>query len=277
MKIESKLALSVLTFAVLFLGAVEASAQQRPLRMMEAAQMKRGWGPEQATGAPDTPNAGDIQTAWASLRPDAGLEWLQLGFLRPVEIAEIRIRETFNPGAVCKVVALVENGPEQILWEGQDPTESAPADFVVQPKTRVTTNRIKIYLQTTRRAGWNEIDAVELLGADGTRQWASSASASSTFAEQTDAGNQGTRYNAQPPRWQGLRSAQTGEQSPYAGLVGQSAKVYLEGGQSIEGVFCGSDSLFVVLQQSSGNKKILVNKARVLYIEIDDASPPRHP
>jgi hypothetical protein len=244
---------------------VPSAKQGRP--EVAATQPKRGWGPEQATGAPDTRRAGDLQTAWASLQPDAGLEWLQLEYQRPVEIAEVRIRETFNPGAVSKVVALVENGQERVLWEGQDPTDSAPADFVVRPKIRATTNRVKIYLQTTRRPGWNEIDAVELIGADGSRQWASSASASSTFAESNPYANGSTW--ARSPGTMGrsyIRLEDT--QLRYETYLGKSAKVHLEGGQSLEGVFCGIDSQFVTLQQQQGNKTLLVNKARVAYIEI---------
>ncbi len=124
MKIESKLTFPVLVIAMLFpcvpLAFAQQAKQERPY--MGTPQPKRPWGPEQATGAPDTPNAGDLQTAWASLLPDAGLEWLQVGFQKSVAIAEVRIRETFNPGAVCKVVALDEKDREQILWEGQDAT-----------------------------------------------------------------------------------------------------------------------------------------------------------
>ena len=36
----------------------------------------RAWGPEQVVGPPDTHQAGDIQTAWASRQPDAGEDWL---------------------------------------------------------------------------------------------------------------------------------------------------------------------------------------------------------
>jgi hypothetical protein len=356
-------------------------------RAVSATQPKRPWGPEQATGAPDTPRAGDIPTAWASLQPNAGAEWLQLGYRSPVEIAEIRIRETYNPGAVSTVVALEnkeqvlwERGKstnsepahsvikpktrvtsnclklyvasaragsrtdavelvgtdgtrqqanyvwigdvnqdtwiahsmlfsfqrpveiaevriretiklkaldavvalvdeERVLWEGQDPTDSAPADFVVQPKIRVTANRVKIYLQTTRRHGWNEIDAVELIGADGTRQWASSASASSTFAEQPGVSNpyaSGPAWaTSGPTRRSSVRLEDT--QLPYETFLGQPAKVHLEGGQLLEGTFRGSDSQFVTLWQQQGNTTLLVNKARVVYIEIVGASPPGHP
>jgi hypothetical protein len=238
--------------AMLAVGAQGAQVTEQP---------KRAWGPEQATGAPDTPNAGDLPTAWAPLRPNAGVEWLQVGFQRPVEIAEVRIRETCNPGAVSKVVALVDNGQERVLWEGEDPTDTAPTDFVVKPKDRATANRIKIYLRTTRRSGWAEIDAVELVGADGSRQWASTASASSTYAE-PGAGDQRVMV------YQGRRLPLEQGQSPYGGLVGRPAKVYLDGGQSLDGVFRGSDSQFVILQQRPGNKTLLVNKSRVVYIEI---------
>ena len=39
-----------------------------------------------------------------------------------------------------------------------------------------------LHLDTTRVSGWNEIDAVELIGRDGSRQWATSAKASSSYA-----------------------------------------------------------------------------------------------
>ena len=47
----------------------------------------------------------------------------------------------------------------------------------------VNARSVKVYLDTSRVPGWNEIDAVELIGRDGSRQWARQASASSTYAE----------------------------------------------------------------------------------------------
>lgn len=127
--------------------------EQEEARRVAARMPKRQWGPEQATGAPDTHRAGDIPTAWATLQQNAGLEWLQVGFERAVNIAEVRIRETFNPGAVSKVVALLENKKEHLLWQGQDPTSEAPADFVVKSKGNVVAKSIRIYLDTTRKPG----------------------------------------------------------------------------------------------------------------------------
>jgi hypothetical protein len=47
----------------------------------------------------------------------------------------------------------------------------------------IVAQRVTVYLDTTRVTGWNEIDAVELVSRDGSRQWAKSASASSYYGE----------------------------------------------------------------------------------------------
>lgn len=148
---------------------------------------KRSWGPEQATGPPDTPSAGDLPTAWAALEPQAGVEWLKLDYAAVVNIAQVHVRETLNPGAVFKVTAIVAGGQEYTLWEGTENAGPAPFDSVFDVPGSIYAQSIKVYLDSTRVPGWNEIDAVELIGKDGSRQWASSASASSTYADRTSA------------------------------------------------------------------------------------------
>jgi hypothetical protein len=148
------------------------------------APPKRNWGPEQALGPPDTERDADAVTAWTSLEPDAGPEWLAVGFERVVEAAQVRIRESYNPGAITKVTTLV-NGAEVALWEGTSARGKAPRDFVVPVPKGIQANSIVVYQDTKRVSGWNEIDAVELVGRDGSRQWATSANASSSYADRT--------------------------------------------------------------------------------------------
>jgi hypothetical protein len=79
------------------------------------------------------------------------------------------------------------------LWQGVEPRLAAPADqYFAVPAGHIASS-IRVYLDTGKVPGWNEIDAVELIGRDGSRQWARGASASSTYAAQrgslTDAGN----------------------------------------------------------------------------------------
>jgi len=145
--------------------------------------VKRAWGPEQVAGAPDTFEAGDISTAWASREQDAGEEWLKLDYDNAVDIAEVRVRETYNPGAISKIAALLANGNEVVLWEGIEPQATAPVEMSFQVPSGVNARTVKVYLDTARVPGWNEIDAVELIGRDGSHQWAKQASASSTYAE----------------------------------------------------------------------------------------------
>ena len=75
-------------------------------------RVRRPWGPEQVIGPPDTLEAGDRSTAWASREPDAGAEWLQVGYEKEVEIAEVRVRETYNPGALILIAAVLADGSE---------------------------------------------------------------------------------------------------------------------------------------------------------------------
>jgi hypothetical protein len=144
---------------------------------------RRPWGPEQATGVPDTMQAGDYRTAWASLEADAGPEWLVVDFPKEVEVAQVRVRETLGPGTIFMVSAILADGSEKILWHGTEPAAEAPVEMEFNPSSKVRSRRIRIQLDTTVVKGWNEIDAVELVGTDGTRQWASGAWASSTYAD----------------------------------------------------------------------------------------------
>ena len=123
------------------------------------------WSAKQATGKPNTPAAGDFQTAWASQEPDAGEEWLELTYKIPVRPAIVRVCETFNPGAVVKLDAKDPNGAWCELWKGKDTTTDCPGwlDIPIS-KPAWPCRVIRITLDCTLVKGWNEIDAVELIG-----------------------------------------------------------------------------------------------------------------
>jgi hypothetical protein len=121
----------------------------------------------QATGATDTPTAGDVPTAWASAEPDAGVETLELTYEIPVRPSGLAIFESFNPGAITTIEAYdADNDEWVVLYEGEAaPTEETyrvfipeitPADFV--------TDQIRLTLDTAAVEGFNEIDAVQLFG-----------------------------------------------------------------------------------------------------------------
>jgi hypothetical protein len=142
-----------------------------------------GWGVDQVTGAPNTAGPGDISTAWASASQDDQKEWLVLEYDQSVVPVAVVVHETYNPGAVVKVSHYPRWGPEQILWEGADPTPSTAAIGVsrLPVSASVKTGRIKLYIDSPAVPGWNEIDAVGLELANGDVIWAESAEASSSF------------------------------------------------------------------------------------------------
>jgi hypothetical protein len=146
---------------------------------------RRSWGPEQATGAPDTREAGDLATAWASATPDGQEEWLLLEYAEAVVPAAVLVHETFNPGAVYRVTFFDAAGQEVEAWRRTDPTprEAGMGLSVIPAAANVATKRVKIYLSSPGVPGWNEIDAVGLLDRFGNVQWAVRAQASSTYAE----------------------------------------------------------------------------------------------
>ncbi len=143
------------------------------------------WDHGQATGAPDTTEAGDRPTAWAPRAPRSGEQWLQLGYEKSVELREINIHESYNSGAVSKVTAILPGGEEKTLWTGSAAPGGANEilETAVPVPPGVTTGQIKVYVDTNRVESWPEIDAVEVIGTDGSRQWAKNSSASSSYSE----------------------------------------------------------------------------------------------
>jgi hypothetical protein len=123
------------------------------------------WGAQQATGAPDTMECGDIQTAWASESSD-GVDWLEVTFATAVVPTEISVRETNSPGFVSRIEVRDEMGRYQTVWQGTPgAVEKCPRVLTV-PVSGVTirVNTVRINLDQRDGGDWNEIDAVELVG-----------------------------------------------------------------------------------------------------------------
>lgn len=182
------------------------------------------WSASQATGSPDVKQPGDSPRAWASAAADAGHEWLEVVFPESVVVAQVRIRENDAPGAVVRVVA---SDDDVVIWEGKDPTREPLTDLVVEPSSKVFTNRVRIELDTRKVPGWNEIDAVELVGTDGKRQWAASATASSTYGSWSG------------PVWT----------DPWAELQGRRVRVLTRSGTVLEGRLGKVDDSHLVLEE----------------------------
>ncbi len=125
------------------------------------------WAAEQATGEPDTPRCGDIQTAWASSGSDS-VDWLELQFDVPVFVTGVNIVQTFNSNQVTSVELIGDFGRSITIYE-QAPTQvDQPCPYIISipvEKTRATYSAVRITVdQSVLGLGWNEIDAVQLVG-----------------------------------------------------------------------------------------------------------------
>jgi len=231
----------------------EAVARERV--RLPAATTTAGYTAGQATGPPNVARAADDPASWTTRNPDGGLEWLKLEYEKAVPVAEVRIRESYNPGAISKVTARDENGETVVLWEGTDPTTKAPDDFVVTAEQNVTSRSIILYVDTKRKSGWNEIDAVELVGRDGTRQWANSATASSSYGSTRSLGYSIYGYGGY---WN------VGD--PLAQALGQKTSVHVDD-TVIDGQLKELGTTFLLIEGADGINRFFVNRTRISYIK----------
>jgi hypothetical protein len=155
-------------------------------KSLERARAKQGEIPDfdamQAAGAPNAEPNVDDPAAWASSRGDMGLQWLELSYRTPLRANRLRIFEVNSAGAIVEVQTVDSSGQRRTVWRGTDPT-IRPGVFDLRiDATPYRVARVRLILDTSRRPGWNEIDAVELVGPDG-RAWAASAVASSNYGD----------------------------------------------------------------------------------------------
>lgn len=118
---------------------------------------------ERALGAPDVyPRHADDPHAWAPDWSDLGPEWITVRFPRAVRASAVVVVETNAPGAIMRVD---DPAGGAVLWSGAThPSEDARALSFELPEPREL-DQVRVVLDTTRIAGWNEIDAIGLVPA----------------------------------------------------------------------------------------------------------------
>jgi len=125
------------------------------------------WSASQATGEPDTSRCGDYQTAWATAGSDT-VETLVLTYTFSVYVTSINIVQSFNPNQVSRVDLIGDFGRAYPVYEGQPIQVDQPCPYTLAipvDKTDTRFNSVRITVdQSVLGLGWNQIDAVELIG-----------------------------------------------------------------------------------------------------------------
>ncbi|MFN2236066.1 MAG: hypothetical protein ACK2U1_17715 [Anaerolineales bacterium] len=125
------------------------------------------WAAIQATDAPNTTRCGDYQTAWASAGSDT-VDTLVLTYTLSVHVTGINIVQSFNPNQVSKVELLGVFDRPTSVYDAQPNQVDQPCPYILSipvEKTDTQFNKIRITVdQSILGLGWNQIDAVELVG-----------------------------------------------------------------------------------------------------------------
>lgn len=189
--------LTELFHAVELQGQVLSDQSTARVRLLDefhtAEPSAAAWSVTQAVGPPNTFVIGDVSTAWASKTPDGQGEWLLLTYDAPVDVSAVLVHETFNPGAVSRVDAILPDDQVIVLWSGEPKAIAAdsPRLFFCKPKTTVKTAKIRVTIASDVVSGWNEIDAVGVLDSEGKVHWAKEATASSSYSDGGSTGAMG--------------------------------------------------------------------------------------
>ncbi len=125
------------------------------------------WAALQAVGEPDTTRCGDYATAWATAGSDT-VETLVLTYTQAVHVVGINIVQSFNPNQVVRVELVGSFGRAATVYEGEPYQVDQPCPFILAipvERTNARFDRLRITVdQSVLGLGWNEIDAVELIG-----------------------------------------------------------------------------------------------------------------
>jgi hypothetical protein len=142
--------------------AVQAAASST---YNDAKEMDQ-WAANQTAGPPNVEKYADDGNAWAPKEQNAGLEWLDLTYVKPVHATEVRVRESYGSGAVIKIELQDHKGAWHTVWTGTDTTKGLDYLIAKFPKTDYQATHVKVTLATNLIPGWNEIDAVQLVGTE---------------------------------------------------------------------------------------------------------------
>lgn len=130
-------------------------------QMPKTPEESRAW---KATGKVDG-------NEWSQLEQDVGMDWLELGYAKPVNATTVRAvftsAEAVN--AITKVELMDEAGASTVVWSGVSdvqPEKDGPRTWFVRefPKTATKIRSVKLTFANNVAVGYKNVDAVQLVG-----------------------------------------------------------------------------------------------------------------
>ena len=119
----------------------------------------------QATGEPESAGmCADVPTNWSPLGSTAVPERLELSYYVPLRSVGADVHESLEEGFVTQIEVRDTSGAYHALWNGPDPTTCGDVLEARWPLTDYQVDRVVV---RTSVQGWEEIDAVALVGVFG--------------------------------------------------------------------------------------------------------------
>jgi outer membrane protein OmpA-like peptidoglycan-associated protein len=124
----------------------------------------RQYGALQILGKPNKlPVTGNSPCAWSpASEASPGEEWIKVGYRTPVKIKQIGVAENYNAGAITKIFAYDPQDKEYLVYTNQKDTTHVNGRMlnIYLKETPYKVAALKIVLNTSRIAGYNQLDAV---------------------------------------------------------------------------------------------------------------------
>lgn len=119
---------------------------------------------KQILGEPNKlPDFGTSQCAWSPATANGrNEEWIKVGFEKSIALKQVAVAENFNPGSVTRVYAYNDFGREYLIYDEKAAPLTVKGRMLrIFPKQEnLVINAIKIILDPSKVAGFNQIDAI---------------------------------------------------------------------------------------------------------------------
>ncbi len=116
----------------------------------------------QALGKPNImPDFGVSPCAWMPDYARNGMEWIKVGFKKPITASKLFIYESYNPGAISKVIVFDEYENEKIVYNNLNPMPIQETGRVMSVSfAKIIVKAVRIEITTVNYKDYYQIDAI---------------------------------------------------------------------------------------------------------------------
>ncbi|WP_146201616.1 OmpA family protein [Sediminitomix flava] len=120
----------------------------------------------QALGEPNKlPAIGNSSCAWSPASPSSSFpEWIHVRFAEAQAVKQVLVAETYNPGAVSKIMFIDEGNGYHVVYTKDEfknsKTKGGLYSYMLPELTDYKVKEVKVLLSTSKVKGFNHIDAI---------------------------------------------------------------------------------------------------------------------